>query len=76
MLLTLCEDGNYKYEGEFKDNVMSGKGIYYFPNGDRYEGEFLDNKRTGRGIMIYASGDKIEGNFLNGKLVDNTKEKQ
>jgi hypothetical protein len=32
-------DGD-RYEGEFLDDMMHGKGIYYWTNGDRYMGDF------------------------------------
>ena len=29
---------NHKYAGEFQNGAKNGKGIYYWPNGNRYEG--------------------------------------
>jgi len=31
---------NNKYDGEYKDNKRSDKGVFYWANGDKYEGEF------------------------------------
>ena len=36
-----------KYEGEFKNNLMEGKGIFYYNNGDRYEGDWKNDLREG-----------------------------
>ena len=37
------------YEGNWKDNMPSGKGIFKHANGDRYYGEFLKGMRHGEG---------------------------
>ena len=39
---------NGRYEGEIKNGILEGKGIYYLNNGDRYEGDFKNNKIKGR----------------------------
>ncbi|TNV82684.1 hypothetical protein FGO68_gene15545 [Halteria grandinella] len=36
--------GADSYEGEFKNNLRNGKGIYYFPSGNVYEGTWVDNR--------------------------------
>jgi len=33
-------ESNNKYEGEFKDNIFSGKGKAMFATGETYVGEF------------------------------------
>ena len=55
------------YQGEFKNGLAEGKGIYYYSNGAVYDGEFKNNNREGKGIMKYASGTVYEGEFKNGK---------
>ena len=45
-----------RYEGDWKDNIMTGQGTFYFANGDRYEGEWKNNKASGHGIFNYANG--------------------
>ena len=54
-----------KYEGEFKNNLIEGKGIFYCHNGDKYEGDFKNGIREGKGIFYYNSGSKYEGDFKN-----------
>lgn len=48
------------FEGQFKDGLKNGRGIYYWASsGDVYEGDWLNGKRTGRGLYYYAkSGDR------------------
>ena len=41
------------YEGEFKDNLMHGKGIYKYSNWDVYDGEWVEGMREGKGKMTY-----------------------
>jgi hypothetical protein len=54
-----------KYEGEFKNGLFHGWGIYTYRNGDRYEGEFRDDMKNGRGTYQYRNGDKYIGEFKN-----------
>ena len=42
----------HKYEGEWKDDKMSGQGVYTWPDGSRYEGEWKDGKASGQGVHI------------------------
>ncbi len=44
------------YEGQFKRLAKHGKGIYYWPDGNRYEGEFEYDKRHGHGTLYYNKG--------------------
>lgn len=52
-----------RYEGEFKDGLFNGWGLYFYRNGDRYEGEFRDDMKNGRGTLIYQNGDRYVGDF-------------
>ena len=48
---------------------FSGRGKYFFANGDRYEGEFDNGERDGFGIIFYASGGRRSGVWSQDKLV-------
>jgi hypothetical protein len=54
-----------RYEGEFKDGKMHGKGTLILSNGDKYIGDWVAGKRTGRGLYIWSSGVRYEGEFQN-----------
>ena len=39
-----CEENGARYEGEFKNGKVDGKGAYTSPKGVRYEGGFIGGK--------------------------------
>ena len=51
-----------KYDGEWKNDLMDGKGTLYFRNGNKYEGEFRNNTIEGKGKFIYTE-DVYEGDY-------------
>jgi hypothetical protein len=54
------KDGNKKYEGEFKESRYSGKGRYYFENGDIFEGYFENGEMNGDlNVYYYKNGDRL-----------------
>jgi len=59
---------NGRYEGEVKNGLREGKGIYYHNNGGRYEGDWKNDKREGKGIEYYNNGDRYEGDFKNDNI--------
>ena len=52
-----------RYEGEFKDGNMEGKGIIYVSNGDREMGDFLNNEKVGKHVMLQANGKVSSKNW-------------
>lgn len=44
-----------EYEGDFKDNLMQGGGIYKWQDGRVYEGEWKENKMDGVGKLKYPN---------------------
>ena len=48
---------------------MSGKGTYFYKNGDVYEGEWQLDRREGMGKMIYANGKIEEGKWMKDEFV-------
>jgi len=58
---------NEKYEGEFKDDVFHGNGIYYFADGGTYEGDWQNGKQHGWGAYTYPNNQgRCVGEFRNG----------
>ena len=43
-------DGS-RYEGDFKNNIIEGKGIIYYNNGEREMGNFSNNMKIGKHVM-------------------------
>jgi hypothetical protein len=55
-----------RYEGEFRNGLMHGWGVYTSTLGDRYEGRFENDIRNGPGILTTTSGERYTGPFVNG----------
>ncbi len=56
-----------KYVGQIKNmDVMYGKGIIYYHNGDRFEGELRNDSLT-NGTMYFANDEKYIGEFQDQK---------
>ena len=64
-------DGKLKYKGNFRDNLRSDYGVYYYHNGDKYMGWFQKNVPNGKGTYYFADGDRIVGTFMNGQPTGN-----
>ena len=62
------DKGKLIYEGDYKNDLKNGEGIYYYNNGDKYEGEWVNGIREGKGIFYWKNGDKWEGYFHNDLL--------
>ena len=56
----------HKYEGEFKNNEINGRGIFRWKNGDIYEGEMTNGKMNGHGTYKYSNGHIYDGDYIDG----------
>jgi len=61
------ESKTHRYEGEYRDGKMHGRGVTTWADGDRYEGDYRDGKPHGRGVTTWADGDRYEGDYRDGK---------
>ena len=59
---------NLLYDGEFKNGVKEGIGVYYYQSGEKYEGKFVNGVKEGKGIFYWKNGNKWEGYFKNDKM--------
>ena len=59
---------NFKYDGEFKDGLKEGRGVYVWDNGNRYEGPFVKDAPDGEGKYTFANGDTYNGEVKQGAL--------
>jgi hypothetical protein len=62
------KDGS-KYEGDFKNNVFHGFGVYTFSKqdeADHHEGNWIDGKMSGKGKLCFKNGSMYEGDFEKG----------
>lgn len=56
-----------RYEGNWENGEMSGKGVFLYSDDSLYEGEFLNNKRQGYGKYTWNESKYYEGEWLGGK---------
>ena len=59
--------GNRRYEGEWKEGKMQGKGKIWYVDGTYYEGMFYDNQRNGFGKYVWNDKKWYEGEWKDGK---------
>ena len=52
------------------DGKITGKGTFYWANGDKYVGDFVNNMFNGKGTFTFKNGRKIKGQWVNGNLVN------
>ena len=65
----ILETHTIHYEGEFKNDKLSGKGkIIFKKEGHVYEGEFENNEINGFGTFKWKNGDSYTGQMMNGKM--------
>jgi len=61
------------YQGEFKNGLKHGFGMYFFSNGDKYVGEYQYGKREGKGTYSFTDGKPaLTGIWSNNALVNKT----
>ena len=65
------------YQGEFKNGLKHGFGMYFFSNGDKYVGEYQYGKREGKGTYSFTDGKPaLTGIWSNNALVTKTASSQ
>ena len=65
------------YQGEFKNGLKHGFGMYFFSNGDKYVGEYQYGKREGKGTYAFSNGNPaLTGIWSNNALVTKTANSQ
>lgn len=58
-------NGKY-YEGEWQNDLFSGKGRLVYENKDLFEGDFTGGLPNGKGKLIGADGSSYSGDWANG----------
>lgn len=70
-------NGDSIYKGFFRADLMHGKGILKYENGDEYEGDFKYNKKDGEGVFKYKQSSNnfnlIRGDIYRGSFVKDKK---
>lgn len=63
----LIYDNGDEFRGIFNLGKKTGRGEFFFKNGDSYIGDFENNLFDGHGRFEYANGGYFEGKFFRGK---------
>ena len=63
-------EGSNKYEGNFKNGLPHGKGVYKWSSGESYDGEWINGNRNGIGTYTKSDGVSYKGYYRNGNLTD------
>ena len=50
-------DEGDRYEGDWKNDKMEGKGIHYYKNGDRVMGDYSNDKFIGKHVTLTKDGE-------------------
>src|SRR5689334_7624968 len=56
-------EGMNSYIGAFVEGKRTGRGVFYWPDGEKFEGEFLNDLREGSGSYYWVNGNMIHGNW-------------
>ena len=63
--MQVTESNGVSYDGEWRDGVVAGMGVWQSPAG-RYKGEFRAGNFHGKGSFMFPDGDVFEGVFGRG----------
>lgn len=47
-------DDGCKYDGDWKDDVRHGKGVFEYTNGDKYDGDWADDIQHGKVLITFT----------------------
>ncbi|MBS0525122.1 MAG: protein kinase [Proteobacteria bacterium] len=64
----LVYKGNDTQAGEWKDNVLNGRGTEHLSDGPVYEGQWNNGVPNGLGVRDKPGSERAEGNFVAGRL--------
>jgi hypothetical protein len=54
-------------EGEWRDGMRTGHGMYTTVNGERYDGEWRNGLKNGHGVKTWPNGSRYDGEWLDNK---------
>ncbi|KAH3766985.1 phosphatidylinositol 4-phosphate 5-kinase 8 [Pelomyxa schiedti] len=64
--------GEFSYEGEWRDGEMHGSGVYKWPDGTTYVGHWRNGKRHGEGVWHCTDGGWFSGTYMDNKWKSGT----
>ena len=58
------------YEGDWKNDLREGEGLFHWPNGQEFRGGYLNDLKEGPGSIFWASnGQRLEATFSKGEII-------
>lgn len=57
-----------RYKGAFKNDKMTGVGVYRWSDGGVYKGDFLEGKPHGTGKLTWPEGSTYDGSWIEGEM--------
>jgi hypothetical protein len=66
-ILTCPVGGFERYEGQFDNGKMNGRGTLLYRDGSKYEGQFKDDKPHGAGVYTSANQVIYDGRWIDGR---------
>lgn len=67
---TLIYSSGAVYNGEFKNGIIHGTGVWHFTDGSKYQGQWADRLPEGKGTRTYADGTIRTGLWKAGLPID------
>ncbi|CAK8674025.1 unnamed protein product [Clavelina lepadiformis] len=67
--MTGMEYTGSKYDGDWKNGRLEGKGTYTLPTETKYEGELKDGMFHGKGTLYFPNGSKYVANWCEGRAI-------
>ena len=52
---------SHRYQGEYREDLPHGYGVYLFASGQKYEGEWAQGKKHGWSIYTVDDGEREGG---------------
>jgi hypothetical protein len=65
----IAKNGGRKWEGQWKDNALHGKGTYFQEyDGQQYVGDWYNGNKQGIGTFKWPNGDVYQGGMYNNQM--------
>lgn len=60
------DENSNEYNGEYKNDMKHGFGVFTWQSGSRYKGQYKKDVKCGYGEMLWSDGSVYRGFWING----------